>query len=123
CSNTIVGGFTIKDCGVGWYWGQDPDEVDLTNLTMNRCRDIWLRDNGINWLVFVPENCYYNLFEGIHLYEGQFGAIFDWHSGSAYDGVTANFNRNTFSNIRIARNWVGMWNKSGGTNVFGVHFE
>lgn len=124
CSNAIIDGLAFEDAGVGLYIGQDPTSPALTNASMNRLRNIWVRNCGVGLIGFVAENAYYSGFSDWHITQCKYGVVMDWHGGSPIAGSVANFNRNHLRNIRISRCWVGMWNKSGGTLTFtGLHFE
>ncbi|EPK7240636.1 hypothetical protein JH094_001919 [Acinetobacter baumannii] len=105
----------IINSKIGIYYGQDLTKTELSNCYKSAIRNVEIRNTSIGLLMSSSGGNHYNIFDNIHFIQCQIDCLI--RKGAHDPATSANNNRNTFSNIRSARSYVGFWNKHGDTNT------
>lgn len=113
-SNNIIEDISINDSQVGIYIGQDPSTTEPSSASMNRMRNIWMEYVGTGLQFTHGAGNHYNIFDNFHIIHSQISVDL----GVGYFMDKFNNNRNTFSNFRVARTWIGFLLRETDGNFF-----
>ena len=113
-SNNIIEDISINDSQVGVYIGQDPSTTEPSSASMNRMRNIWMEYVGTGLQFTHGSGNHYNIFDNFHIIHSQICVDL----GVGYFMKKFNNNRNTFSNFRVARAWIGFLLRETDGNFF-----
>ncbi|MDW4184655.1 BppU family phage baseplate upper protein [Staphylococcus saprophyticus] len=113
-SNNIIEDVSINDSQVGVYIGQDPSTNEPSSASMNRFKNIWMEYVGTGLQFTHGAGNHYNVFENFHIIHSQISVDL----GVGYFMDKFNNNRNTFSNFRVARTWIGFLLRETDGNFF-----
>ncbi len=113
-SNNIIEDVSINDSQVGIYIGQDPSTTEPSSASMNRFKNIWMEYVGSGLQFTHGAGNHYNVFENFHIIHSQISVDL----GVGYFMNKFNNNRNTFSNFRVARTWIGFLLRETDGNFF-----
>lgn len=102
-ANNIVEDISFNDSRCGIYFGQDPTTTSHSSASMNRVKNIWMEYVGTGILFIHGSGNHYNTFNNIHVIHSQISV----HLGKGYFLDQFNNNRNTFTNVRVSRSWIG----------------
>lgn len=103
-ANNIVEDISFNDSKVGVYLGQDPSQGTVrSSASMNRFNNIWMESVGTGFLFIHGSGNHYNTFNNMHIIDAQICI----HLGKGFFLDLFNNNRNVFTNIRVARAWIG----------------
>lgn len=113
-SNNIIEDISINDSQVGVYIGQDPSTTEPSSASMNRMKNIWMEYVGTGLQFTHGSGNHYNIFDNFHIIHSQICVDL----GVGYFMNKFNNNRNTFSNFRVARTWIGFLLRETDGNFF-----
>ena len=113
-SNNIIEDISINDSQVGIYIGQDPSTTEPSSASMNRMKNVWMEYVGTGLQFTHGAGNHYNVFENFHIIHSQICVDL----GVGYFMNKFNNNRNTFSNFRVARTWIGFLLRETDGNFF-----
>lgn len=113
-SNNIIEDISINDSQVGVYIGQDPSTTEPSSASMNRMKNIWMEYVGTGLQFTHGAGNHYNIFDNFHIIHSQICVDL----GVGYFMDKFNNNRNTFSNFRVARTWIGFLLRETDGNFF-----
>ena len=113
-SNNIIEDISINDSQVGVYIGQDPSTTEPSSASMNRMKNIWMEYVGTGLQFTHGSGNHYNIFDNFHIIHAQICVDL----GVGYFMNKFNNNRNTFSNFRVARTWIGFLLRETDGNFF-----
>ncbi|MDW3928258.1 glycosyl hydrolase family 28-related protein [Staphylococcus saprophyticus] len=113
-SNNIIEDISINDSQVGIYIGQDPSITEPSSASMNRMKNIWMEYVGTGLQFTHGAGNHYNIFDNFHIIHSQICVDL----GVGYFMNKFNNNRNTFSNFRVARTWIGFLLRETDGNFF-----
>lgn len=113
-SNNIIEDISINDSQVGVYIGQDPSTTEPSSASMNRMKNIWMEYVGTGLQFTHGAGNHYNIFDNFHIIHSQICVDL----GVGYFMNKFNNNRNTFSNFRVARTWIGFLLRETDGNFF-----
>ena len=113
-SNNIIEDISINDSQVGIYIGQDPSTTEPSSASMNRMKNIWMEYVGTGLQFTHGSGNHYNIFDNFHIIHSQICVDL----GVGYFMNKFNNNRNTFSNFRVARTWIGFLLRETDGNFF-----
>lgn len=113
-SNNIIEDISINDSQVGVYIGQDPSTTEPSSASMNRMKNIWMEYVGTGLQFTHGAGNHYNIFDNFHIIHSQICVDL----GVGYFMNKFNINRNTFSNFRVARTWIGFLLRETDGNFF-----
>ena len=113
-SNNIIEDISINDSQVGIYIGQDPSTTEPSSASMNRMKNIWMEYVGTGLQFTHGAGNHYNIFDNFHIIHSQICVDL----GVGYFMNKFNNNRNTFSNFRVARTWIGFLLRETDGNFF-----
>lgn len=113
-SNNIIEDISINDSQVGVYIGQDPSTTEPCSASMNRMKNIWMEYVGTGLQFTHGAGNHYNIFDNFHIIHSQICVDL----GVGYFMNKFNINRNTFSNFRVARTWIGFLLRETDGNFF-----
>ncbi|MDW3790182.1 glycosyl hydrolase family 28-related protein [Staphylococcus saprophyticus] len=113
-SNNIIEDISINDSQVGIYIGQDPSTTEPSSASMNRMKNIWMEYVGTGLQFTHGAGNHYNIFDNFHIIHSQICVDL----GVGYFMDKFNNNRNTFSNFRVSRTWIGFLLRETDGNFF-----
>ncbi|MDW4058636.1 glycosyl hydrolase family 28-related protein [Staphylococcus saprophyticus] len=113
-SNNIIEDISINDSQVGVYIGQDPSTTEPSSASMNRMKNIWMEYVGTGLQFTHGAGNHYNIFDNFHIIHSQICVDL----GVGYFMDKFNNNRNTFSNFRVSRTWIGFLLRETDGNFF-----
>lgn len=113
-SNNIIEDISINDSQVGVYIGQDPSTTEPCSASMNRMKNIWMEYVGTGLQFTHGAGNHYNIFDNFHIIHSQICVDL----GVGYFMDKFNNNRNTFSNFRVSRTWIGFLLRETDGNFF-----
>ena len=113
-SNNIIEDISINDSQVGVYIGQDPSTTEPSSASMNRMKNIWMEYVGTGLQFTHGSGNHYNIFDNFHIIHSQICVDL----GVGYFMNKFNNNRNTFSNFRVSRTWIGFLLRETDGNFF-----
>ncbi|WP_436964284.1 BppU family phage baseplate upper protein [Staphylococcus xylosus] len=113
-SNNIIEDISINDSQVGVYIGQDTSTTEPSSASMNRMKNIWMEYVGTGLQFTHGSGNHYNIFDNFHIIHSQICVDL----GVGYFMNKFNNNRNTFSNFRVARTWIGFLLRETDGNFF-----
>ncbi|MEQ7790763.1 glycosyl hydrolase family 28-related protein [Staphylococcus nepalensis] len=113
-SNNIIEDISINDSQVGIYIGQDPSTTEPSSASMNRMKNIWMEYVGTGLQFTHGAGNHYNIFDNFHIIHSQICVDL----GVGYFMNKFNNNRNTFSNFRVSRTWIGFLLRETDGNFF-----
>ncbi|QPS98502.1 hypothetical protein I6G41_08240 [Staphylococcus equorum] len=113
-SNNIIEDISINDSQVGVYIGQDPSTTKPSSASMNRMENIWMEYVGTGLQFTHGSGNHYNIFDNFHIIHSQICVDL----GVGYFMKKYNNNRNTFSNFRVSRTWIGFLLRETDGNFF-----
>ena len=113
-SNNIIEDISINDSQVGVYIGQDPSTTEPNSASMNRMKNIWMEYVGTGLQFTHGSGNHYNIFDNFHIIHSQICVDL----GVGYFMNKFNNNRNTFSNFRVSRTWIGFLLRETDGNFF-----